>query len=319
MAVKGKAGYVLGESVVHGTIYKIDRFATHDGKGIRTLIFLKGCPLKCIWCSSPESQKPTPELLFIEEKCINCLQCVDSCIHGAISINNGKMEFDRALCQNCGKCAVNCPTGARSMLGQYYAVEEVIEIIERDSVLHNRSGGGVTVSGGEPLAQVEFTLELLQESKRRNINTAMETSGYGEWNSFEEILHYVDQLFFDLKGIDPVKHEKNTGYPNDIILHNLERVVQMVPKIKFELTIRLPIVPGYNDSYEEVSTEAKFLHNLNVLLTVELLPYHRYGISKYRHLGRIKEIKEIALPTENHLRKLQKILESYSIPCSISN
>ena len=265
-----------------GLIFDIQRFSIHDGPGIRTLIFLKGCDLHCKWCSNPEGQVFEIQQLFDNRKCILCLECVKSCPEKANKLENGNIVYHRNLCNLCGKCVSNCISGARNILGKWMKVSEILDIVNEDEVFFRNSGGGVTLGGGEPTYQYDFISELLQELKNLNINTAIETCGYIEWEKFKRLLDKIDWVIFDLKHIDDKKHKKYTGVSNKIILDNLERLL----RIKKNIIVRLTLISGFNDSKKEKEQIVNFIKSLDKSVIIDYLDYHELGKFKYGLVGR---------------------------------
>jgi len=272
-----------------GVIFDIQRFSIHDGPGIRTLVFFKGCNLRCKWCSNPESQNFGPELLFHPEKCTDCLACINVCPVNAISIKeDGLMVFQRELCQNCGSCALVCEPKAREMKGRKADVQEVIKEVMKDKAFY-ADGGGVTLGGGEPLARSGFAKSILAECKKNGIHTAVETAGHVKWSSFEKVLPFTDLFLYDLKHMDPKVHKEYVGVDNALILSNLTRLAES----RKDIIVRTPVIPGFNDREELVLEIVRFVSKLNIR-EFHLLPYHQYGEEKYRFLGReyLFEVKE---------------------------
>lgn len=303
-----------GEEIT-GWVSNIQRFSLHDGPGIRTLIFMQGCPLKCQWCCNPEGQKPYPQLRFISIKCAAGTTCQSPCVRvcpeGAITLTpEGKIQMDWSRCKNCGKCAEVCLYGARTMLGRRMTVAEVLNEIELDRSFYNRSGGGVTIGGGEPLAQFEFTLELLRRCKERFLHTAIETCGQAPWQHLKQVSEYLDLMYFDIKHLDPKKHKELTGVTNELILANAKRVLSGT--LKCEVIIRTEVIPGCNDSEEAIAAIARFVAEAGGQ-KMELLPYHALGSGKYRQLGMPYELTEIRPPSDELMAKLRKIVESFGL------
>ncbi|BBB91136.1 MAG TPA: glycyl-radical enzyme activating protein [Methylomusa anaerophila] len=269
-----------------GYVFNIQQFSVHDGPGIRTMVFLKGCPLRCRWCSNPESQDTRPELAYNPNKCIGlaaCGSCLKACPHKAIRpADNDKPAVDREVCRRCFNCTTACPTTALHTFGQLMTVDDILAVVESDNVFYSRSGGGLTVSGGEPLLQGDFTLALLKEAKRRRLNTAMETSGYAHWQTLAEACRYLNTLIYDIKCLDAGRHRTHTRLPNQLILENFNKVTAAFPDLP--VLVRTPVIPGFNDTEADIAAISDFLKG-RAGVSYELLPYHRLGQQKYEFLG----------------------------------
>lgn len=299
----------------YGRIFNIQRYSIHDGAGIRTLVFFKGCPLKCLWCSNPESQKTLPELGFVETRCAgadNCgAQCVSACSVNAIYLNGkDKPTIDRKICNTCGECAGACSHDALKLVGQEMSVEEVLVEIEKDRSFYRRSGGGVTIGGGEPLVQYGFAANLLEAAGDEYIHTAIETTGHAKWEYFETVLRHVDLLQIDLKHMDPEKHKSLTGLSNELILDNLKKVLSV--KEPQDVIIRIPVVPGCNDSHENIKETAKFVSDTGYT-QIELMPYHRMGVSKYSQYGMVYPLAGDEPGPQKDLEALKHIVEGFGL------
>ena len=266
---------------IQGFIFEIQRFSIHDGPGIRTTVFLKGCPLDCAWCHNPEGKSPRPQLAYLPQKCIACGNCVKACPHGAHQIIDGVHRFDRSKCQVCAACAKDCWPQGLEIVGRSASVGEVIDEVLRDQPFYQTSGGGMTLSGGEPLAQLEFSLALLQEAKTAGLHTAIETCGYVHFRAFEQVLPFVDLFLYDIKDMDNAHHKEFTGKPNTRILENLTRLHGSGAHI----LLRLPLIPGYNDRPDHFNAIAGLVKQLPNLVGVEVMPYHRLGNSKHERFG----------------------------------
>lgn len=260
-----------------GCIFDIQRFSIHDGPGIRTTVFLKGCPLRCKWCSNPESINPKPELLINSKLCIGCGMCIDACPTGATS----KTGFERSLCTGCGQCAETCYAEARYIKGTFMTPQEVVEEVIKDGTFYDRTNGGVTFSGGEPLLQIDFLEETLKLCQVHKIGTAIETCGYVPWKNIERIVHLVDFFLFDIKSTDSDKHLKYTGVRCEPILENCKGL----SKIAKNLIIRVPVIPEFNFDIDSLTKIIRFAETINVK-EVHFLPYHRFAENKYSFLGR---------------------------------
>ena len=296
--------------MLKGLISGIERFATHDGPGIRTLVFMKGCPLRCLWCSSPHTQEARPEITYDYSSCLKCGSCVAACPKNALTFSqdNG-IRVDSVLCDRCGECLDVCPGSAIQLAGRWLSPEALFKEAARDSAFYRRSAGGITVGGGEPTFQALFVAEFMRLCKQRNIHAAMETCGYCRWDRLDKILEYVDIVFMDIKHMDDHEHRRLTGASNRVILENARKVAQKRP-----LIIRVPIVPGLNDSEENVRNTAKFASQLGTgLLRMELLPYHKLGLGNYERLGREYPLDEIEPPSDERMSFLCGVAQDCGI------
>ncbi|ABA88642.1 glycerol dehydratase-activating enzyme, putative [Syntrophotalea carbinolica DSM 2380] len=267
-----------------GLVFDIQKFAIHDGGGIRTLVFLKGCPLVCPWCSNPESLAGKPEITFVSNNCIGCGKCLEVCKAGAIRKDETGAKgliIDRDRCTLCGQCAKFCYAGAINIIGRYLSVPELVTMIERDRKFYEQSNGGVTFSGGEPTAQPEFLKAALQAIQARGIHTAIETSSFVAWETFASILENVDLVLTDIKHMDDAEHKRLTGVSNKVILENIRNISRLGIPIK----IRLPLIPGFNDSDRNLAATAEFVEQLSNVQSLDILPYHRLGEMKWGQLG----------------------------------
>jgi len=266
-----------------GMVYNIQRFSIHDGPGIRTTVFLKGCPLRCFWCQNPESQRFQPELFHFADKCIGCGACIPACPKKACLFNDeGVMTVDRTKCIGCGACTRVCPADARSIMGKELTVDEVMAEVRKDRNFYDNSDGGMTVSGGDPIAQPGFTIELLKAAKAEGIHTCIETSAWTSWEVFEQILEYTDLLYMDVKCIDPELHKRCTGVTNEQILDNAVRAA----KAGQPMRVRTPVIPNFNDDEAELKKIADFVHTNLPGVEYELLKYNKLCESKYLRLER---------------------------------
>lgn len=270
-----------------GVVFDIQKFSIHDGPGIRTTVFLKGCPLKCVWCHNPESQSFSTELSYAAEKCVKCGACANACPQGCHVVSGDSHFYQREKCIVCWKCSQDCCTDALQVVGRILSVQEVMETIAKDIDFFRNSGGGVTLSGGEPLAQPLFAHQLLKEAKALGINTAVETSGYSKWRDIECLIPFVDIWFWDIKAL-PDAHKRLTGVAADEILENLGKVDEKGGRI----ILRCPLVSGLNDSDAALRHIAKVANSLDNCEEINLEPYNPLGESKYAHLGRIANHQE---------------------------
>lgn len=292
-----------------GIVFNIQRYSLHDGPGIRTLIFLKGCPLKCKWCSNPEGQQGYSEIGFISSRCVgidDCIApCTDNCPNEAIKILNKKPVIDRDRCRNCGNCASNCLYEALFIFGKRMSAEQIIAEIKKDEQFYLYSGGGVTIGGGEPLAQFNFIKELVKRLKENYLNIAIETCGYVPWQYYNEIINQVDTIYYDIKHMDPKKHKEFTGAGNELILRNAKKLISHKEE---NVIIRIPLIFGYNDSEKNIRKTGEFIIKAGGL-NVEFLPYHKLGESKYRQLGKEYGLGNIKDAPPGKLMRLRTIFK----------
>lgn len=301
-----------GEPGRSGIVFDVQRFSVHDGPGIRTLVFLKGCPLRCAWCANPESQLPVPQLGFHAEACTLCLRCVAVCPNGAEFRETHEVPW--AKCSGCLECVEECLSGARVTFGRRMTVEEVVGTVRRDVVFFRNSGGGVTIGGGEATVQAEFTENVLAECKRLGIHTAIETCGHVAWPKLERILRHVDVLLFDIKHMDSQLHRERTGVGNETILENAARASRAVP----QMVVRYPLIPGFNDDPAAVEAASTFLiQQLPTLRRVDVMPYHSIGASKSRQIGKPYGYDENASNSQEVINRTRSILESHGLEVSI--
>ena len=294
-----------------GSVFDIQRFSLHDGPGIRTIVFLKGCPLSCLWCSNPESQNRKPVILFKASDCIHCGRCIAVCKLGAISPDN-KNWVDRDKCSGCGECANACPAGALVLKGRTMSVQQVIRELKKDATTYRRSGGGITLSGGEPLVQHQFASELLKACKGQGWNTAIETTGIGTGEAVETVIPYVDTVLLDIKHMDRETHRKYTGATNEIALKNAHRISQISQTV-----IRIPVIPGFNYTPEDIGAIAEYARTLVGVRTIHLLPYHSFGENKYDLMGQEYLLKDIKPLNPEDLSECKAVVESYGFECMI--
>ena len=274
-----------------GTILNVQRFSTDDGPGIRTTVFLKGCPLSCLWCHNPESQRHRPELLYDPTRCVGCLRCVPRCPSGCHAADGGEHLLDRTHCIACGAC-ISPLCDSLELSGREASVSEILAEVLKDRIFYGHSGGGVTLSGGEPLAQPAFTEEFLREAKANGLHTAVETCGFASEETLRRVAPYVDLFLFDCKETDPVLHKKYTGVTPEVILRSLA----LLDGLGKDIVLRCPIIPELNDRPDHFAGIAALANRYERILRIEVEPYHALGEAKYRRLGRDYTLDGLALP-----------------------
>lgn len=285
-----------------GLVLNIMRFSLHDGPGIRTTVFLKGCPLRCRWCHNPESQSREPELLYFEDRCIHCGDCVLACPQNALEQHLNlapQLLHHPQLCRRCGECVEACPGAARQLLGRWMTVPEVLTEVLKDEVFYEESGGGITISGGEPLQQSDFVEALLAACKGQGLRTVLDTCGFADPAVLRRLSEHVDLFFYDLKLMNSEKHLRLTGVDNDLILKNLK----MLAESGSAVAVRIPVLPGVNDDNENFDALSRFLSPLGIR-DIDLLPYHELGNDKYRRLNLSCDMEGVAPPTTTELETI---------------
>jgi len=301
---------VAEQGGVTGLVTDIQHFSIHDGPGIRTTVFVKGCSLRCFWCHNPEALTPRRELQYYPDRCIACGACVAVCPHDAHSLVDGRHKFDRTRCVACGACAPGCFARALVMAGERLSAEAVVTTVLRDRMFYETSGGGVTVSGGEPALQPEFTRAILAGCRGEGVHTAMETAAHVRWERLAELLPVTDLVMMDVKTMDGDVHRRVTGVPNELILANARRLAES----GVELVVRTPVVPGVNDDEESISAIASFVGGLPGNPEYELLRFHNMAGAKYDALGMTYDAKDIARPSDERMAELAAIAAARGIP-----
>ncbi|KPJ87606.1 MAG: hypothetical protein AMS18_14395 [Gemmatimonas sp. SG8_17] len=299
--------------MISGTIFDIKRFAIHDGPGVRTTVFFKGCPLSCWACHNPEGQRPGTDLFIRDERCNACGECLEVCPEVAISTDGDAVHIDRYRCNLCGACADACLRGALELAGRSVSVDEVIAEVERDVVYYDESGGGVTFSGGEPLFQPEFLAALLHESRKREISTTVDTSGYAPHAVIHDIADMVDYFLYDLKLVDEDRHRDFTGVANRPVLENLNWLSEHGATV----TIRFPLLPQINDDESNLRDLGRFLSSLAQLHPIDILPYHRIGAEKYARLGRSYRLSQQPVPAAESIAVAVRLLEESGLTVTV--
>lgn len=289
-----------------GIIFNIQRFSIHDGPGIRSTVFMKGCPLSCDWCHNPESQQPLPAVMHWPTRCTHCQQCAAHCPEQAISFTTGRQQ---RICSACGVCVANCPNGALEVVGRLISDAEVTTELLKDEAFYDQSGGGVTFSGGEPLAQPEFLEAMLRNARRYRWHTVVDTSGYAPWPVLRRLLPLVDLWLYDVKLMDDAAHQLFTGVSNRLILDNLTQLVALGSNVQ----VRVPVIPGVNDHEQNWKQLVEFLRPL-AIRGIKLLGYHGFAAEKYARLGRPYLMTETVPPTVERLAELSRLLQAAGLP-----
>ncbi|MDA8227670.1 MAG: glycyl-radical enzyme activating protein [Desulfitobacterium hafniense] len=300
---------------ITGRIFNIQKYSVHDGPGIRDVVFMKGCPLKCIWCSNPESQSSDLQIAYNITKCIgvnSCGHCIKACTFHALSVSEDKIVLDRRNCVNCNKCVDICCSKALHIFGKDMTIDEVFQKTQNQAGAW-RSNGGITVSGGEPLLQADFVAALLKEYRNIGVHTAIETTGFVHWEKLKQVAQWCNLIHFDVKMLDAQKHRKYTGVDNIIILENLKKLSAGFPNVN--IIVRTPVIPDINDQECDITEIAEYLKTLPNLYDYELLPYHGYGRSKYEQLEMAYELKGVASLEKSSIYDLnQCVREMLDLP-----
>jgi pyruvate formate lyase activating enzyme len=298
-------------STEEGLIFNIQRFSTEDGPGIRTTVFFKQCPLKCLWCHNPESISRQKQLEWFKHKCIGCYTCIDICEYKALLFTESGLKIDRDLCISCGKCSDECPSTALHMWGEFWNINDLFHEIQKDKVYYIQSKGGITVSGGEPTIQSEFILDFLKMCKEKDIHTTLDTCGYAPENTYRKILTYIDLILFDIKEIDSEKHKQFTSMPNDLILSNAIWIAKFIKDNNKKIWIRTPLIPKYTATEENIKGIGRFI--VNELHCIperwDLLSFNQLCADKYSRLDIDWILKGESLMTQKEIENFVKIAE----------
>jgi len=296
-----------------GTIFNIQRFSLFDGPGVRTVVFLKGCPLKCVWCHNPEGLEKKPQIMYDPTRCIGCGECAAICSKGHL-VQDGMHGYNRAVCISCGKCTSACPTGTLSVAGKEMTVDEVITEVMRDESLYRESGGGITLSGGEPLYQSEFSIAVLSSAKEKGLSTCIETSGYASEDVITRIAKYTDTFYYDYKATGDQEHIRLCGVPQTVILRNLS----LLDELDANVTLRCPIVPGQNQTPEHIKGIANTAALHSSVKQIHLEPFHSLGKSKAEKLGQADVFDTVVPNKEDLMRYCKEITDACGKECIIS-
>ncbi|MCG6908591.1 MAG: glycyl-radical enzyme activating protein [Deltaproteobacteria bacterium] len=285
-----------------GIIFDIKRYAIHDGPGIRTTVFFKGCPLRCPWCHNPEGLDRVPQVAYRQDRCIGCGECIDACPEKALALTPEGVRTDETRCRHCGACSKACPADARELVGKIASVREVLDIIKKDVPFFDTSGGGATFSGGEPLMQPEFLLALLQACGREEIHRAVDTTGYADTDTLMQIARHTDLFLYDLKCMDPAKHRRYTGVSNALILKNLDAL----SRYGIRIGVRIPLIPGINDRDDDIDAFIAHLSHLPRVPMVHILPYHDFQKRKYTTFSMIYDLDDVRPPSTESVRVIEQ-------------
>jgi pyruvate formate lyase activating enzyme len=316
ISISGSTGIPYRRSGLQGLIFDIRPYSIHDGPGVRTTVFFKGCPLACQWCCNPESQAGQPELVWVRERCLGCGLCLAACPRDALhAAADGGKVIDPQRCDRCGQCADCCPGEALNLIGRWRSVDEVLAEVARDALYFEASGGGLTLSGGEPLAQADFAAELLRcyRHEEKGAHTAVETCGFVEWPVLERVAAHIDLFLYDIKHMDPAEHLRLTGRDNRLILDNARRLAAA----GHGLVIRLPLIAGVNDQRDNLEATAEFARALPGVSRIDLLPYHRLGEPKYQRLGKDYALKGAPALASEAVGRARDILAAQGLEVAV--
>ncbi len=298
---------------IYGTVFDIRRYAIHDGPGIRTAVFFKGCPLRCQWCHNPESWKAEPELGFRRSRCVKCRHCMEICDHGAISFSESGPVLDPDSCTLCGRCVAECPTGAWEIIGRKASVGQVMAELRKDVIFYDQSGGGATFSGGEPLMQADFLIALLKACREEGIRTAVDTTCYAPPQVLRAVAEVTDLFLCDIKHMNSELHEQYTGIPNERVLEN----IRMLAEAGKRIFIRVPIIPGFNSDRANIEQTAQFVQSLKTVRRVDILPYNRGGLEKAVRLNGRIDLMEAQAPDDGTMTEIADTLRSYGFEVKV--